>query len=41
MCVNGTVCYVYKVKSPCLVKHPAMKSYGGMVLCILNLGTVS
>jgi len=30
MCINGTVCCVYKVKSPCLVTHPAMKAYGGM-----------
>jgi len=41
MCVNCTVFYVYKVKYPCLAKHPAMKAYGGMALCILNLGTVS
>jgi hypothetical protein len=36
MCVNGTVYYVYKVKSPCLVKHPAIKVYGRMEewLCV-------
>jgi len=30
MCVNGTAYYVYKVKSPCLVKHLPIKAYSGM-----------